>query len=100
MNTSTRPLIVSGLEKWIRDRSFPWMTSNFHSEALTFVNRDTGTSPAASDGCNDDMVIAHGIAVELYRRYGHHPDRQRGRSKSRGERRRKSRSSATAYPWS
>lgn len=99
MNSGTRPQVVSGLEKWLRDRIFPWVSSGFHAEALTFVHRDTGTSPAASEGCNDDLVMCWGIAVELYRRYGHHPDRVRGRSKS-VSRRPKSRSSATPYPWS
>lgn len=97
MNTGTRPQVVNGLEKWVRDQTFPWVTQNFMNEAPTFVHRDTGTSPAASDGCNDDMVMAWGIAVELFRRYGNHPQRVRGRSRS--QRRRTSRSSATAYPW-
>lgn len=99
MNAQTRPLVVNGLEKWLRDRTFPWVSSEFLNEALTFVHRDTGTSPAASDGCNDDVVMAWGIACELYRRYGHHPDRQRGRSRATS-RRSKSRSSASPYPWS
>lgn len=99
MNSGTRPQVVSGLEKWLRDRVFPWVSAEFLNEALTFVHRDTGTSPAASDGCNDDLVMCWGIAVELYRRYGHHPDRVRGRSKS-GRNRPRSRSSASPYPWS
>ncbi len=99
MNSGTRPQVVNGLEKWIRDQTFPWISSRLHAEAQTFVHRDTGTSPAASDGCNDDVVVAWGIVVELYRRYGRHPDRVRGRSKAQ-VRTRKSKSSTKPYPWS
>jgi|SRR5579884_57219 len=98
MNTGTRPQVVNGLEAWVRERTFPWATPNFINEAPTFVHRDVGTSPAASDGCNDDMVMTWGIAVELFRRYGHHPERVRGRSKPQN--RRRSKSSKPAYPWS
>ena len=97
MNSGTRPQVVNGLEKWIRDRTFPYMSSRFHSECGTFVHRDTGTSPAASEGCNDDLVMGWGIAVELYRRYGHHPERIRGRSRTPG---RKKRRPPKPYPWS
>lgn len=97
MNTGTRPQVVNGLEAWIRERTFPAMSSGLHSECQTFVHRDTGTSPAASEGCNDDRVMSAGIAVEMYRRYGFHPDRVRGRSRTPG---RKKRRPAKPYPWS
>lgn len=96
MTLKTRPQIVNGLERWIRERIFPYMLAGLHAEMTTFVHRESGTSPRAADGCNDDRVMAWGGAVELYRKYGHHPDRIRGRSKTKKTKR----PPFKPYPWS
>lgn len=77
MNTKTRPLVIGGLERAIREHSFPWLTHALLAELGTFVHRETNPSPRASDGCNDDLVMACAIATELYRQFGEHPDQRR-----------------------
>jgi hypothetical protein len=74
-NSKTRPLIVSNIDKAIRERTLPWVTSRMLTEMEDFVHHETGTSPRAAPGCMDDCVIAGGITLEMYRLRGHHPDR-------------------------
>lgn len=74
VNSRTRPEIVVYMARTIREKALPWMPEGLVSECSTFVHRETGTSPAAQDGCNDDRVMACAVAVEMYRQYGHHPD--------------------------
>jgi hypothetical protein len=74
-NSKTRPLIISNLDKAIRERTLPWVTSRMLTEMEDFVHHETGTSPRAAPGCMDDCVIAGGITLEMYRLRGHHPDR-------------------------
>jgi hypothetical protein len=52
-------------------------------ECKTFVRRDVLPSPRAADGANDDRVMALCLALELYRRYGHHAHDSRKTRKRR-----------------
>ena len=72
MNIATRPKVVSELRTWVNDRLLPYTTHKFLAEARTFVYRDVKPSPAAADGCNDDVIMAWGIALELYAQFGEH----------------------------
>ena len=95
MNKVTRPKVVSELRIWVHDHLLPWVTPGFLSEARTFVNRDTAPSPRAADGCNDDRIIAWGIVLELYARYGEH-EHDRKKKLREGL---KQRSKTYTYPW-
>jgi hypothetical protein len=72
MNLSTRPKVVAELGQWANKRLFPWVTVTFRKEARTFVRQDTRPSPRAAEGNNDDVIMAWGIALELYSGYGEH----------------------------
>lgn len=72
MNMKTRPKVVSGLREWIDKHLFPYMPEGLLGEAMTFVHRSTRPTPRAEDGCNDDRVMAWGIATELYSEFGEH----------------------------
>jgi hypothetical protein len=91
MNIKTRPLVLSQLEKAIRERSLPGLPQRLLDECLTFVYADTSPSPRALDNCNDDAVFAAAIALEMYRLRGHHPDRHKPRPHVPKLRR--------SYPW-
>jgi hypothetical protein len=73
MNMGTRMLIISQLEKALRERLAPWLTIGLLHECHSFVYREQSPSPAASDGAHDDRVMAASIAYEMYRRFGSHP---------------------------
>lgn len=73
MNASTRPKVVAELGQWVNRRLWPWITRRFAVEARTFVRQDTRPSPRASDGTNDDTIMAWGIALEMFSAYGEHP---------------------------
>lgn len=77
MNQSTRPLVINGLEEWIRDGLCPWVSPDLDAELRTFSKRNTRPSPRALDGCNDDRVMAAGVSLEMYRLYGQHERRRR-----------------------
>lgn len=81
MNQKTRPKVVAELSIWVRDKLFPYVTRGFLSEARTFVRRETGTSPRAADGCNDDRVMAWGIALEMYAQFGEHEHDRKKRNR-------------------
>lgn len=93
MNSRTRPTVVENLEEAIREHALPWIDKETLSEMQTFVYRTTNPSPRAQDGCHDDRVMELGIALELYRQRGTHPDRDQRRS------RRVKRPVQPAYPW-
>jgi hypothetical protein len=57
------------------------MTQQLWDECRTFVNRETGTTPRAQDGCNDDCVMACAGALEMYRLFGEHPERPKRKTK-------------------
>lgn len=92
-NAKTRPLIVNGLDKALRDRLLPWLPNDLLHEMGDFVYHDHGTSPAAQSGCHDDRVMATAISLEMYRLYGHHPELE----KRRAARQRRTR--LPARPW-
>jgi hypothetical protein len=75
MTMKTRPLILGGMEQVLREREIPYVSSRLLSEMQTFVRHDTNPSPRAQEGCNDDCVMAAALALEMYRRFGHHPER-------------------------
>ena len=91
MNVKTRPLVLSQLEKAIRERALPGLPQRLLDESLTFVYADTTPSPRALEGCNDDAVFAAAIALEMYRLRGHHPNRFKPPERVFKSRR--------AYPW-
>jgi hypothetical protein len=95
MNQKTRPKVVAELSIWIRDKLFPYVTRGFLSEARTFVRRDTGTSPRAADGCNDDRVLGWGIALELFSAFGEHEHDRRKATRTKL----KKRKTKKLYPW-
>ena len=94
VNVHTRPLILNQLEKWIRDRVLPYVTERLLFEMQTFVLRDKDPSPAAQDGSHDDAVFGMAIALELYRKYGSHPERDKRLARKRRRKERK-----THFPW-
>ena len=75
MNSKTRPLVLEGLQRAVREHALPWLTVDLLHEMKTFVNRQNSPSPRAQEGCNDDRVMAAAIVCELYRQYGQHPER-------------------------
>jgi hypothetical protein len=90
MGMHNRPRIVGGLEAAVRERALPWVTNDLLHEMESFVEFDVGLSPRAQDGAHDDRVLACAIAVELYRRHGHHEFKVRRRSR---------RTETQPYPW-
>lgn len=89
MAKTTRNLVITQLEKAIRERVFSGVPAGLLDECRTFVYRKTSPSPAAQDGCNDDRVMAAGITLEMYRRFGSHPEAKTKRK----------RDYTPAYPW-
>jgi len=83
MNSKTRPLVIAGVEAAIRDRSVPFLTDGLLSELRTFVHRNSNPSPAAQDGTNDDRVMAFAVGLEMFRLFGEHPSKPRGRKSVR-----------------
>jgi hypothetical protein len=94
MNTKTRPLVLNQLEKWVRERTLPWVTERLLFEMQTFIERDKDPSPAAQDGSHDDCVFGCAIALEMFRLHGRHPEREK---RLRRKRERKPRQSM--FPW-
>lgn len=82
-NTHTRPLIITGLNKALREYTLPFLTQRLWDECRTFVNRDNSPTPRAQDGCNDDCVMAAAGALEMYRLYGEHPEKSKRRPRTR-----------------
>jgi len=96
MNTHTRPLVISQIERAIRERALPYLPERLLNECLTFAHAETLPSPRALEGCNDDAVIAAAITLEMYRLRGKHPGREAriARRRFRSKRVRK-----TFFPW-
>ena len=94
MNVHTRPLVLSQIEKAIRERTLPFLPERLLNECLTFVHADTLPSPRALESCNDDAVMAASIALEMYRLQGHHPAREKRRLLRRVVREKR-----PLYPW-
>lgn len=89
MNLKTRPLILGYMERVLREKHLPFLTDRLLEECMNFVTHETGTSPRAQIGLNDDCVMACAITLEMYRLRGHHPDRPR----------RKAKKPSRLYPW-
>lgn len=70
MDPKNRNLVVNQIERWVRERSLPFVTDDLHYEMTEFVEHDHGTSPRARDGSHDDLVMACGGALEMFRRFG------------------------------
>ena len=92
INTKTRPQIVNQIEQAIRERSLPTLPRTLIAELRTFVRQKTLPSPRALEGCNDDRVMAFGLALEMYRLYGTHEKRVRRRPDAHKRRHH-------TYPW-
>jgi hypothetical protein len=75
MNTKTRPLVIEGFGRAIKEKNLPWIDADMLGELLTFVHADTNPSPRAQEGNRDDRVMAGAIALELYRQRGYQPKR-------------------------
>ena len=60
-NTKTRPLIVSNIEQYIREKTILIRSSRTLSELETFIWKNG--KPQASDGFNDDLIISLGIGL-------------------------------------
>lgn len=83
MNQQTRPKVVSELKSWIDGQMLSFVTHRFYSEARTFVHRDTKPTPRHADGCNDDVVFAWGIALEMFSLYGEHEHDRRKKTRAK-----------------
>lgn len=94
INVKTRPLILNQLEKWVRERTLPWVTQRLLFEMQTFIERDKDPSPAAQEGSHDDAVFAAAISLELFRLKGRHPARE-----ERLKRRKRPRERKPMFPW-
>jgi hypothetical protein len=70
MDPKNRNLVVNQIERWVRERSLPFVTDDLHYEMTEFVEHDHGTSPRARDGSHDDLVMACAGALEMFRRFG------------------------------
>lgn len=84
MNSSTRPKVINGIDKALREHALPWVTAELLHEYGDFVHHDHGTSPAAADGTNDDRVLSSGITLEMYRLYGHWASKPKHKPRRRG----------------
>ena len=93
VTSKTRPLLVSGMERAIREHAIPHIPMQAILECKTFVRADTLPSPRAADGTNDDRVMALAGALEMFRRYGDHP------LDVRRSRRREKRQYVPEYSW-
>ena len=103
MTSKTRPLVLNGLERAVRDRSLPWVTDGLLYELGNFVaepapgarGSSRGPWPRAADGLHDDRVLAAAITLELFRLRGEHrppvrrPKRRHGVLEGR----------VSPYPW-
>ena len=62
-STKTRPLIVNAVINYFNSRDFKWKSKRLWHELTTFVWHENGKAEHDS-GCNDDLVIAMGIAAQ------------------------------------
>jgi hypothetical protein len=73
ITTGTRNVVISQIVQALREKTMPFMPVGLIDECRTFVTRTKPPSPAATDGANDDRVFAAGIALDMFRRFGTHP---------------------------
>lgn len=66
-NMKTRPLLITDLGMFIRNRDIILNDKDTISECMTFAKNDKGKDEA-QPGCFDDRVMSLGICVQMYRR--------------------------------
>jgi hypothetical protein len=62
-DSNTRPRLISGIKDWLNN-GYGWCDSRLLREMTTFVRNKVG-KPEAKSGCNDDEVIAFGVAIQV-----------------------------------
>ena len=73
MQAGTRTLVLENLRAWLHRRKIPFLSAQTVEELSTFIYRETGTSPRAMEGCNDDMVMSLALALFLMEDRGEKP---------------------------
>lgn len=68
-NIRTRPILITDLGMYIRNRDLKIPDAVTINELMTFVRTDEKPMGEAQPGTHDDCVIAVGIAVQMYRRF-------------------------------
>ena len=66
MTKGTRGTILEGLRRWVQERKFPHLNEGHVDELGSFVYRESGTSPRAMEGCNDDRVISLALCTHVF----------------------------------
>lgn len=64
-NTRTRPILISDLNQAFYERKLMIRSEEVVAEMGSFV-RNTSGKPEAQEGTHDDLVMAMGIAVQMY----------------------------------
>jgi len=59
----SRNMLISGIKEWLIEKQ-GWADSRLMRECTTFVKNKNGRAEA-KEGCNDDEVIAWGIAIQV-----------------------------------
>lgn len=67
-NIRTRPILITDLGMYIRNKDIIIHDEITINELMTFVRTDDKPDGEAQPGCHDDTVISLGIAVQLYRK--------------------------------
>ena len=65
-NTRTRPILISDLNQVVFERQLIIRSSDIIGEMKSFVEGPSG-KPEAQAGTHDDLVIATGIAYQMYK---------------------------------
>ena len=65
-NAKTRPILISDLNQVITERKLVIRSSEIIGECRSFVKNNRG-KPEAQQGCYDDLVIATGVAYQMYK---------------------------------
>ncbi len=73
MQAGTRSLVLEKLRSALYKRQVPFLSTGTMDEVATFIYRESGTSPRAMDGCNDDRVMSLALAWYLYEEKGDTP---------------------------
>jgi len=73
MTSGSRGVVLERLRQWLYERRFPFLSESTVDELSTFIYRESGTSPRAMDGCNDDLVMSLALAVHAFEQLGEKP---------------------------
>ncbi len=65
----TRPILITDLGMYIRNKDIIIHDKTTIGELMTFVRTDEKPMGEAQPGCHDDCVMSLGIAVQMYRRF-------------------------------